>query len=247
MIRAVLAVVVAAALLAAALPAVDSVRTNRTAATMERSVDRLERAGSDLLANDAADAGARRVVTVTLSARSLAAAGIDRFVVSCASECLVRYRLADRRTRSHRVRSIPLATPDGPVRFSTPGTHRLVLGLAEENGSRVVTVRGEYQRFALRAPSGGPDGGGAVVRYVRDGSTATLDVDGDGDPEELGRSERISFETETTVVAAVPPGPPGVGDVDGTRTEQSPGWPCPGATGDDEGAGEQRCTGREAE
>jgi len=104
-----------------------------------------------------------------------------------------------------------------------------------------VTVRGEYQRFALRAPSGNPDGGGAVVRYVRDGSTTRLDVDGDGEDETLGRSERVSFETETTVVAAVPPGPPGVGDVDGTRTEQSPGWPCPGATGD------EHCTSREAE
>lgn len=91
-----------------------------------------------------------------------------------------------------------------------------------------VTARGEYQRFALRTPAGGPDGGGGVVRYVRDGSTVQLDVDGDGEAERLGRNERISFETETTVVAAVPPGPPGIGDADGTRTERSPGWPCPG-------------------
>lgn len=96
-----------------------------------------------------------------------------------------------------------------------------------------VTIRGEYQRFALRAPGGSPDGGGALVRYVRDGSTVRLDVDGDGDTEKLGRSERIGFEVGTTVVTAVPPGPPGVGDVDGARTEQSPGWPCPGSTGDE--------------
>jgi ribosomal protein S9 len=87
-----------------------------------------------------------------------------------------------------------------------------------------VTIRGEYQRFALRATAGG-----GVVRYIRDGSVVHLDVDDDGDPERLGRNERIGFETETTVVAAVPPGPPGVGDVDGTRTERSNGWPCPGA------------------
>ena len=79
------------------------------------------------------------------------------------------------------------------------------------------------------------------MRYVRDGSTTGLDVDGDGSPETLGTNERISFETSTTVVVAVPPGPPGVGDVDGTRTEQSPGWPCPGATG------EADCTGHEVE
>jgi hypothetical protein len=110
-----------------------------------------------------------------------------------------------------------------------------------------VTVRGEYQRFALRAPSGGPDGGGAVVRYVRDGATVRLDVDGDGDPERLGRNERISFETGTTVVAAVPPGPPGIGDVDGARTEQSPGWPCPGAAGEGEHRLEEPCPARDAE
>jgi len=104
-----------------------------------------------------------------------------------------------------------------------------------------VTVRGEYQRFALRAPGGSPDGGGAVVRYVRDGSIVRLDVDGDGKAERLGQSERVSFETGTTVVAAVPPGPPGVGDVDGSRTEQSPGWPCPGVNGDED------CVARETE
>jgi hypothetical protein len=98
-----------------------------------------------------------------------------------------------------------------------------------------VTVRGEYQRFALRAQAAGPDGGGGVVRYVRDGSSVRLDVDDDGEAERLGRSERVSFETETTVVTAVPPGPPGVGDVDGRRTERSPGWPCPGTDG------EERC------
>lgn len=142
MIRAVLATVIAAALLAAALPAVDSVRADRTNAAMERSVDRIERAGTGLLASDAADAGARRIVTVSLPARSLAAAGVVRFVVSCSPDCGVRYRFADGHSRHHRVRSVPLATPDGPVRFSRPGSHQLVLGLSRENGSRVVTVRG---------------------------------------------------------------------------------------------------------
>lgn len=91
-----------------------------------------------------------------------------------------------------------------------------------------VTVRGEYQRFAVRARGNAPDGGGAVVRYVRDGSTAHLDVDGDGERERLGENERVRFEASTTVVAVVPPGMPGVGDVDGNRDERSPGWPCPG-------------------
>ena len=91
-----------------------------------------------------------------------------------------------------------------------------------------VTVRGEYQRFALRARGVAPDGSGGTVRYVRDGSTARLDVNGDGDRERLGRGDRVGFTASTTVVAVVPPGMPGVGDVDGARDEQSPGWPCPG-------------------
>ncbi|WP_459845985.1 DUF7286 family protein [Halolamina salina] len=96
-----------------------------------------------------------------------------------------------------------------------------------------VTVHGEYQRFALRAQGVAPDGGGGTIRYVRDGSVATLDVDGDGSAERLGRGKRVDFEASTTVVAVVPPGMPGVGDVDGNRDERSPGWPCPGVDGDE--------------
>lgn len=91
-----------------------------------------------------------------------------------------------------------------------------------------VTVRGEYQRFAVSSYAGAPDGAGGLVTYVRDGGVATLDVDGDGDAERLGTSERVAFETGTVVVVAVPPGPTGVGDVNGDRNETSPGWPCPG-------------------
>ncbi|MBP1985587.1 DUF7286 family protein [Halolamina salifodinae] len=91
-----------------------------------------------------------------------------------------------------------------------------------------VTVRGEYQRFVVRARGPAPDGGGGVLRYVRDGSSVAFDADGDGQAERLGRNDHVSFEASTTVVAVVPPGPPGIGDVDGNRDERSPGWPCPG-------------------
>lgn len=141
-VRAVIAVIVAAALLAAAIPAVDSVRAERTSSAMDRTVERIERGGTALLRSDAADAGARRVVTVSLPSRSLVAAGVDRFVVACSPDCEVRYRLAGGQLRSHRMRSLPLATPDGSVRFSTPGRHRLVLGLERIDDERVVTVRG---------------------------------------------------------------------------------------------------------
>lgn len=141
MTRAVLATVVAAALLAAALPAVDSVRTDRTSAAMERATERIQRAGAGLLASDAADAGARRVVSISLPVRSLASAGVEQFAVSCSPDCAVHYRLTGGHTQRHLVRSVPLATPGGPVRFAEPGHHRLVLGVTRDDGARVVTVR----------------------------------------------------------------------------------------------------------
>ena len=96
-----------------------------------------------------------------------------------------------------------------------------------------VQVRGAYRRFTLRARDGSPARRGGTT-YVRDGSTVTLDVDDDGTPEKLGQSDRISFQTSTIVVIAVPPSGRGVGDVDGNADERSAGWPCPGPVGADE-------------
>lgn len=87
-----------------------------------------------------------------------------------------------------------------------------------------------HPRFTVTAPGDAPDGAGGRVRYVRDGTNATVDVDGDGDPEVLGRSSRVSFRTWTVVAVVVPAGRSGVGDVDGNADERSAGWPCP-ATG----------------
>jgi hypothetical protein len=84
-----------------------------------------------------------------------------------------------------------------------------------------VQVRGEYPRFAVRTRRGTPD---ETVTYVRDGGVAELDVDGDGNPERLGRAERIDFSVRTVVLVAVPPGKLGVGDVNGQAHETSPGW-----------------------
>lgn len=86
-----------------------------------------------------------------------------------------------------------------------------------------VTVRGSYLRFTVRAYSGSSDGTGTSLQYVRDGSVVTLDVDSDGDPERLGRNERISFETQAAA-AIVVPGGNWVGDVDGDADERSTGW-----------------------
>jgi hypothetical protein len=94
-----------------------------------------------------------------------------------------------------------------------------------------VQVRGEYERFAVRARRGTPGSGAGTVAYVRDGSTARLDVDGDGIRERLGRADRVSFAADTVVVVVVPPGKAGIGDKDGNADERSAGWPRPGRSG----------------
>jgi len=94
-----------------------------------------------------------------------------------------------------------------------------------------ISVAGEYANFRIDAWQGTPVGRGAVdgtTSYVRDGGNVSADLDGDSAPERLGRSTRVSFSAETTVLVVVPPGKNGVGDVDGQRTERSAGWPDPG-------------------
>lgn len=141
MIRAVLAVSLAAALLAASLPAIDAAAADRTAAALDREADRVEHAGTSLLAED--DPGARRVVTVTLPARSLTAAGVDTLSIDCQPRCALRYSLDGGAARVRRL-ALPLRLPDGPVRLATPREHRLVLRLVDdpEGGERGVAIRG---------------------------------------------------------------------------------------------------------
>jgi len=100
-----------------------------------------------------------------------------------------------------------------------------------------VQVRGEYPRFALRADVGVP---GERFAYVRSEGDVTVDVD--GETVQLGETEPVAFETETVIAVAVPAGPPGVGDVDGTRDERSGGWPCPGAMGETATNDDGECT-----
>ncbi|MFC7226051.1 hypothetical protein N0B31_01445 [Salinirubellus salinus] len=90
-----------------------------------------------------------------------------------------------------------------------------------------VTVRGRYERVTLRAPTGRPPTG--TLTYVREAGVVRLDVDRDGSPERLGRSDAVAFDVSTAVAVAVPPGPRGVGDKDGNADERSAGWPRPGA------------------
>ncbi|MFW5938038.1 MAG: DUF7286 family protein, partial [Halanaeroarchaeum sp.] len=89
----------------------------------------------------------------------------------------------------------------------------------------VVSVRGGYDRFTVRAPRSSPAyRANGTVSYVRESAPVTLDVDGDGVEERLGRNEPIELAADTGVFVVVPPGSSGVGDTDGTADERSPGW-----------------------
>ncbi|GAA0293093.1 DUF7286 family protein [Halarchaeum salinum] len=86
-----------------------------------------------------------------------------------------------------------------------------------------VAARGGYARFEVAAPLGRPGVADGSLRYVRADAPVTLDVDGDGRAERLGRDTALAFDYRTGVVAVVPPGPRGVGDV-GHMSEISAGW-----------------------
>jgi hypothetical protein len=118
---------------------------------------------------------------------------------------------ATRRWFSEVLGSVPAGLPVAPV----PGYWYATVNVW------TVEISGQYARFAVSAPQGPP---GEAVRYVRENATVRVDVDGDGGRDLLGRTAPVAFETGTTVVVVVPPGPPGVGDRGGNRDETSPGW-----------------------
>jgi hypothetical protein len=121
---------------------------------------------------------------------------------------------------SRRARAtLPAGLPVAPV----PGNWYATVNVWE------VSVQGAYARFTLRTDWGTEGPEATAVRYVRDGSAVSLDVDGDGDTERLGRDERIAFDTGTVVAVAVP-SPDFVGDTEGGRNESTEGWPGPRCT-----------------
>ncbi|UIP01157.1 hypothetical protein Hbl1158_07365 [Halobaculum sp. CBA1158] len=134
MIRAVLAVAVAVALLAASVPAVESARADRTAAALERIPDRIDSAAAGLVASEppvVADGPptARRVLAVRLPSRTLARAGVDSLSIcpvgADGSAALVAVVEGDRTVR--RLLAGRFALPPGGVVLREPGRHRLAL------------------------------------------------------------------------------------------------------------------------
>jgi len=166
------------------------------------------------------DEGARPktdIVNASRSATHQVVRELGREAAGSAAERATRR--AYRRTMKRSFSQMPAGLPLAPV----PGYWYATTNLWH------VEVRGEYARFGVRASQGRPTTPGGEFVYARDGERVTLDVDGDGDAERLGRSTRVDFSATATVLVVVPPGGTGVGDTNGVTVEQSKGWPRPGA------------------
>ena len=118
------------------------------------------------------------------------------------------------RAREHWGNDVVAATPAGLPVAPVPG-----YWYATTNVWR-VQVRGTYPQFSVRA-SGGTAHEGSI-EYVREPGPVTVDIGGESVM--LGETEPVTFETETAIAIAVPPGAGGVGDVDGVADERSSGW-----------------------
>jgi len=153
-LRVVLAVALTVAIVAVALPGIDGAAERRTAHEIRGEVERVANAGESLLNRDERTAGrsggARRVVSVSLPSRSLAAAGVDYLAIGgspveeweppTVRSRRVTYRLRDGPRRQFRV-PVPLRPAgDRPLVLQGGRSHRLVLSLGLHDGKRVVLV-----------------------------------------------------------------------------------------------------------
>lgn len=147
MIRAVLSVLLAAALLGASFPAIDAARQDHSETAIRTQLDRVERAATAMLAtDDPTDAGARRLVTLRLPAKSWTDAGTESVRIGSASDGSGgRFTWSvDGDTRGVRhLPDVPIRTERdaGVLTLAGPGRHRLVLSLDGTATDPVVTVR----------------------------------------------------------------------------------------------------------
>lgn len=148
MLRVVVAVALATALLGAALPVVETARVDHAAGRVDAEIRDLAGAATRLAErNDPAPPGiegARRPVTLHAPGPSWAAASLAYLTVPAPSSDhphgVVRYRVEGGPERT-RVVSAPLVGPEGGLTLSGGGSRRVVLELDRWQGESVVVVR----------------------------------------------------------------------------------------------------------
>jgi hypothetical protein len=173
-IRVVLTVVLAAALLGAALPGVDCARVAHTDTRLRGELDSRRLHAEELAAREhpvpPAERRARRVLTLRLPGRSW---GDARATVTLglpapdADGSRFAWRVGDGRRRSLRV-DVPVRVPHSAtegrrLRLSRPGRHRLVLAFRHGPDRPVVTVR----RLGFKYRNGTTPGHARLARRAR--------------------------------------------------------------------------------
>ncbi|WP_313691022.1 DUF7311 family protein [Halorarum halobium] len=145
MIRYVLATVLAVALLGVSLPPIQAAGAERTASTLDRFGERLDRAAAELRSESdpvgATLPGGREVVELSLPRASLTAAPV-RFVELCTladGRTALRYGVGSGSVVT-RWLDAGLRLPDGPIRFVEAGAHRVELRFTRLEGVPVVAA-----------------------------------------------------------------------------------------------------------
>jgi uncharacterized protein YcfL len=151
-LRAALAVLLAAALVAATAPAVDHARTERAEGRMAANVAATEAAAQSLAADETVPAhreGARRTVAVEVPGRAWDVATVASVRLTSESErtLTLTYRIDGRGERSRTVDAPVPITVDGddPIELNGRGNHDLVLTLRNGDPRRVVVDRREIE------------------------------------------------------------------------------------------------------
>lgn len=152
-VRTVLAVVLAVALLAASLPAVDDARRRRSANLVGVEAESLARdLGRFASVNDATRdvPGARLVVAVRLPGRSLTSVPVARFALHGEADTL-EYRLRGGQTR-RRAMPVDLRVAGAGERLALvePGPHRLRFSLELADTGPVVVAEGSNRMAGPR-------------------------------------------------------------------------------------------------
>lgn len=144
MLRAVLAVLIVAALLAVSQPLITQGRQEHAATLLGEEIDDLVGESRDLIATDEAvnGSGARRIVGVELPPARRFSAGANYVEINGGETPAVEWAVDGGRARRRVLEGLRYRTPDGEsLRLAGEGSRRLVLRLVGPPGDPVVAVK----------------------------------------------------------------------------------------------------------